>query len=226
MPIACLSTPPPYDPIMLVALDPLLALSNHPRNSTAWGGRGGGRWWGHSHARGKQPRAARACCAPPWGLRSPNWLEDPAIVEVMLNPDGRLWVDRLKEGLADTGERLSAADGERIVRLVAHHVGAEVHPASPRVSAELPDTGERFEGLIPPVVASPAFAIRKPAVAIFTLRDYAATGIMSAAQAELLRQRGCATPAMFSSPAAPRPARRPSSMRSSPRWRRPPIASC
>jgi type IV secretion system protein VirB11 len=62
-----------------------------------------------------------------------------------------------------------------------------VHPASPRVSAELPDTGERFEGLIPPVVASPTFAIRKPAVAIFTLRDYAATGIMSAAQAETLR---------------------------------------
>jgi type IV secretion system protein TrbB len=116
-----------------------------------------------------------------------SWLEDPAVVEVMLNPDGRLWVDRLKEGLADTGERLSAADGERIVRLVAHHVGAEVHPASPRVSAELPDTGERFEGLIPPVVAAPAFAIRKPAVAIFTLRDYAETGIMTVEQAELLR---------------------------------------
>src|ERR1700749_4075123 len=112
-----------------------------------------------------------------------NWLEDPAIVEVMLNPDGRLWVDRLTEGLSDPGEHRSAADGERIVRLVAHHVGAEVHPASPRVSAELPDTGERFEGLIPPVVASAAFAIRKPAVAIFPLRDYAATGIMSAAEA-------------------------------------------
>src|SRR5580704_17847798 len=115
------------------------------------------------------------------------FLEDPEVVEVMLNPDGRLWIDRLAGGLADTGERLTAADGERIVRLVAHHVGAEVHPASPRVSAQLPDTRERFEGLIPPVVASPAFAIRKPAVAIFTLRDYAATGIMSAAQAELLR---------------------------------------
>jgi type IV secretion system protein TrbB len=60
-----------------------------------------------------------------------GWLEDPTIVEVMLNPDGRLWIDRLAGGLADTGERLSAADGERIVRLVAHHVGAEVHPASP-----------------------------------------------------------------------------------------------
>src|SRR5260370_29024806 len=55
-----------------------------------------------------------------------SWLEAPAVVEVMLNPDGRLWIDRLTEGLADTGERLSAADGERIVRLVAHHVGAEV----------------------------------------------------------------------------------------------------
>jgi type IV secretion system protein TrbB len=42
----------------------------------------------------------------------------------MLNPDGRLWIDRLVGGLADTGERLSAADGERIVRLVAHHVGS------------------------------------------------------------------------------------------------------
>jgi type IV secretion system protein TrbB len=111
------------------------------------------------------------------------WLEDPIVVEVMLNPDGRLWVDRLTEGLKDTGERLSAADGERIVRLVAHHVGAEVHPASPR----LPETGERFEGLVPPVVAAPAFAIRKPAVAVFTLDDYAAAKIITTSQAEILR---------------------------------------
>jgi type IV secretion system protein VirB11 len=115
------------------------------------------------------------------------WLEDASVVEVMLNPDGRLWVDRLTEGLTDTGERLSAADGERIVRLVAHHVGAEVHPGLPRVSAELPETGERFEGLIPPVVAAPAFAIRKPAVAVFTLDDYVAAGIMLPEQAEVLR---------------------------------------
>ena len=116
------------------------------------------------------------------------WLDDPGVVEVMLNPDGRLWVDRLTEGLTDTGERLSAADGERIVRLVAHHVGVEVHPGSPRVSAELPETGERFEGLIPPVVAAPAFAIRKPAVAVFTLDDYVAAGIMSEDEADILRR--------------------------------------
>lgn len=115
------------------------------------------------------------------------YLEDPAIVEVMLNPDGRLWVDRLKEGLVATDDILIPADGERIVRLVAHHVGAEVHAGAPRVSAELPETGERFEGLLPPVVAAATFAIRKPAVAVFTLSDYVAAGIMTQDQAEVLR---------------------------------------
>lgn len=114
-------------------------------------------------------------------------LEDPSVVEVMLNPDGRLWIDRLSDGLSDSGEHLSAADGERIVRLVAHHVGVEVHANAPRVSAELPETGERFEGLLPPVVAAPTFAIRKPAVAVFTLGDYVAAGIMASDQAEALR---------------------------------------
>src|SRR5438270_10500591 len=116
-----------------------------------------------------------------------GFLEDPDIIEVMLNPDGRLWIDRLAGGLVDTGERLSPDDGERIVRLVAHHVDAEVHAGSPRVSAELPETGERFEGLLPPVVAAPAFAIRKPAVAVFTLDDYVAAGIMASGQANALK---------------------------------------
>lgn len=115
------------------------------------------------------------------------WLDDPAVLEVMLNPDGRLWVDRLQDGLIETGQHLTPADGERIVRLVAHHVGAQVHAASPCVSAELPETGERFEGLLPPVVTDPAFAIRKPAVAVFTLDDYASAGVMTDQQADALR---------------------------------------
>jgi type IV secretion system protein TrbB len=122
-----------------------------------------------------------------FGAAIARFLEDSTIVEVMLNPDGRLWIDRLSSGLADTGEMVPPSDGERIVRLVAHHVGAEVHAASPRVSAELPETGERFEGLLPPVVAAPVFAIRKPAVAVFTLDDYVATGVMTSAQAVALK---------------------------------------
>ena len=114
-------------------------------------------------------------------------LDESEVVEVMLNPDGRVWVDRLGSGLSEAGFRLSPADGERIIRLVASHVGAEVHGERPRISAELPETGERFEGLLPPVVTAPTFAIRKPAVAVFSLDDYVGQGIMTAAQAAILR---------------------------------------
>jgi type IV secretion system protein VirB11 len=117
-----------------------------------------------------------------------EWLADPEVIEIMLNPDGRLWVDRLGEGIGESGRWMTAADGERIIRLVAHHVGAEVHREAPRVSAELPESGERFEGLLPPVVAAPAFAIRKPAVAIFSLEDYVSAGIMTGAEAGVLRR--------------------------------------
>lgn len=120
------------------------------------------------------------------GSEIAHWLEERAVIEVMLNPDGRLWVDRLGEGLSATNCLMSAADGERIIRLVAHHVGAEVHAGAPRVSAELPEGGERFEGLLPPVVSAPSFAIRKPAVAVFTLADYVSAGIMTDRQAEAL----------------------------------------
>ena len=115
-----------------------------------------------------------------------TWLAQDDVVEVMLNPDGRLWVDRLGEGLSDTGVTLDAAEGERIIRLVAHHVGGEAHGRSPRISAELPDSGERFEGLLPPVVAAPTFAIRKPAIRAVSLTDYVDQGVMSQAQADAL----------------------------------------
>jgi type IV secretion system protein VirB11 len=142
---------------------------------------------GHNRKQATYERGARMLRTA-LGPAISNLLLDKSIVEVMLNPDGRIWVDRLAEGLSDTGERLTPEDGERIVRLVAHHVGAEVHARSPRVSAELPESGERFEGLLPPVVAAPTFAIRKPAIAVFSLDDYVATGIMSDAQAAALRQ--------------------------------------
>lgn len=115
------------------------------------------------------------------------WLDEAGIVEIMLNPDGRLWLDRQGVGLVPTGQMLSAADGERIVRLVAHHAGVDVHAAAPRVSAELPEGGERFEGLLPPLVAAPAFAIRKPATAIFSLDDYVRSRIMPERAARALR---------------------------------------
>ena len=111
-----------------------------------------------------------------------SWLDEPNVAEVMLNADGRLWVDRLDSGMARTEERLSPMQAERIIRLVAHHVGAEVHRGSPRVSAELPEGGERFEGLLPPVVMEPVFSIRRPASLPLALADYVAAGTMTASR--------------------------------------------
>ncbi|MBN8748731.1 MAG: P-type conjugative transfer ATPase TrbB [Variovorax sp.] len=114
-------------------------------------------------------------------------LEDPDIVEVLLNPDGTLWVDRLGTGRAPTGHKLPAPVAERIIRLVAAHVRAEVHPGAPLLSAELPETGERFMGVLPPITRAPSFAIRKRALRIMTLADYVADGVMTETQAAFLR---------------------------------------
>jgi type IV secretion system protein VirB11 len=113
-------------------------------------------------------------------------LEDPDVVEIMLNPDRTLWVDRLSSGRAPMGVELSEADGERIIRLVAAHVGAEVHRGQPLLTAELPETGERFEGILPPAAPGPAFALRKRAVGVIPLSRYVEDGMMTAAQAGFL----------------------------------------
>ena len=110
-------------------------------------------------------------------------LADPVVIEVMVNPDGRLRLDCLGEGVIDTGIRLGKADIERIIRLVASHVRLEAHADNPVVSAELPPrdegvAGERFEGILPPVALGPCFTIRKPAARVYTLDDYTTDRIM------------------------------------------------
>ncbi|KAG1255234.1 hypothetical protein G6F68_010475 [Rhizopus microsporus] len=113
-------------------------------------------------------------------------LEDPDVVEIMLNPDRTLWVDRLSSGRAPMGVEMPEADGERIIRLVAAHVGAEVHRGQPLLSAELPETGERFEGILPPAAPGPAFALRKRAIGVIPLERHVVEGMMTAAQAGFL----------------------------------------
>ena len=115
-------------------------------------------------------------------------LEDAAVTDVLVNPDGRLWIDRTGDGRTDTGAVIPAADTERIIRLVASHTRREVHEDDPIVSAELPETGERFEGLLPPVSTAPCFAIRKPADVIYALTDYVEAQIMVPLQAKVLAE--------------------------------------
>lgn len=134
----------------------------------------------------------RAMLATAMGPAIAAALADPLVIEIMVNPDGALRLDRLGEGRTDTGTRLLPADVERIIRLVADHVRAEVHADAPIVSAELPTNpdgagGERFEGLLPPVAIAPCFAIRKPAVKLHRLADYVADGMLAPVQADMLR---------------------------------------
>lgn len=56
-------------------------------------------------------------------------LADPQVIEIMINPDGHLWLDRLEQERFDTGVGYDTAQVERIIRLVAsqawrHHRAA------------------------------------------------------------------------------------------------------
>lgn len=110
------------------------------------------------------------------------------ITEIMANPDGAIWVEWAGRGLIDTGIKLSAADRERVIRLVASGAGEAIDTGFPIVSAELPVTGERFEGILPPVSAAPCFSIRKPARRAYRLDDYVQQGGLSPALAASLGQ--------------------------------------
>ncbi|MCO0638059.1 Flp pilus assembly complex ATPase component TadA, partial [Lutimaribacter sp. EGI FJ00014] len=129
----------------------------------------------------------RAMVRTAMGQAIADALADPSVIEVMVNPDGALRLDRLGEGRFDTGVRMHPSEAERIIRLVASHARAEAHADNPIVSAELP-SGERFEGLLPPVALVPCFAIRKPAAKLYTLADYAADGILMPVQADALKR--------------------------------------
>lgn len=114
-------------------------------------------------------------------------LKDASVMEIMANADGRVWIERHDAGKIHDGVTLTAGARERIIRLVASHTGGECGYDRPIVSAELPGSGERFEGILPPVASAPVFSIRKPATRIFTLDDYVRREIMSGADALVLK---------------------------------------
>ncbi|HUN98532.1 MAG TPA: P-type conjugative transfer ATPase TrbB [Bradyrhizobium sp.] len=111
----------------------------------------------------------------------------PDVVEVMANPDGSLWVDRAGVGREKLG-RIEASAAETTIRLLASHMGETVTPDRPSVAGVLPRSGERFQGLLPPLAERPVFAIRKRATVIITLDDYVARGILSAGGADVIRR--------------------------------------
>ena len=114
-------------------------------------------------------------------------LEAPDTIEIMANPDGSVWIEKAGVGVIVSDHNLEASDRERVIRLVASGVGEAANRTSPIVSAELPGSGERFEGLLPPVSTAPCFSIRKPATTPFELGDYVDQGALAPALAAALQ---------------------------------------
>jgi type IV secretion system protein VirB11 len=113
-------------------------------------------------------------------------LEDPGVVEIMLNPDGRLFIERIDQGMSAAGG-MTAAAAEIVIGSVAHALQTEADEQRPIISGELPIGGHRFEGLLPPVVSRPAFTIRRKASRVMSLDTYVSDKIMTEAQAHIIR---------------------------------------
>jgi type IV secretion system protein VirB11 len=105
-------------------------------------------------------------------------LKDPTTVEVMLNPDGSLWQEKLSEKSFQIGT-LEWARGEAIIKNVASYYDKIATPDTPFVEEVLPLDGSRFAGQLPPIVTAPTFAIRKKPTRIIALDDYVSSGVLT-----------------------------------------------
>ena len=116
------------------------------------------------------------------------FLDDDGVVEIMLNADGRIWVEKVGVGMFDAKTTMSADDALRMLRLVATEMNAELSDRNPSLAGKLPLWGARVQASIAPIVDSPVFALRKPARMVFGLEDYLARGIITTDQDRTLRE--------------------------------------
>ena len=121
------------------------------------------------------------------GLTIVEALNDPKVIEVMLNSDGSLWIERLGEGMTKIGS-MSAPNAESLMGTVADSLRTVVTRDSPILEGELPLDGSRFEGLLPPVVGHPTFTIRKKASLVFDLESYVTQETITAEQREKIER--------------------------------------
>lgn len=114
-------------------------------------------------------------------------MQDDDIIEIMVNPDGKLWVDSLSSGKSYTRIVLEPSQVSNIIKLVAASRNLVADKDSPEVACELPESGARFQGWLPPVSSEPTFTIRKKAIQVFTLDDYVAAHSLTKNQAKILK---------------------------------------
>src|SRR6202034_3194934 len=115
-------------------------------------------------------------------------LDDNLTEDILLNPDGSLWVKRMGHGFSRIGEMPAAQAGSALGTIAAWR-GTACNREHPILETELPIDGSRFEGIVSPVVRRPVFAIRLRPRKIFSLGDYEADGILTDSNDPLNRLR-------------------------------------
>ena len=114
-------------------------------------------------------------------------MDDPTVVEVMLNPDGTVWTDKLGVGMQYLCD-MEDVQALQMLGTIAHMLGTVINAQNPKVEGELPGDGSRVEGVIPPVVPKPSFNLRKKASAIFSLEQYVQSGRATLNDVEIIRE--------------------------------------
>jgi type IV secretion system protein VirB11 len=105
-------------------------------------------------------------------------LRDPLTEDIVLNPDGKLWVKSVGKSFQMFGT-MPASQALSALGTLAAIKGTVIHHDQPVLETDLPIDGSRFQALIPPVVSSPVFAIRCRPKKVFTLNDYESAKILS-----------------------------------------------
>jgi type IV secretion system protein TrbB len=105
-------------------------------------------------------------------------LDDNLAEDILLNPNGSLWVKRMGQGFSRIGE-MAAAQAASALGTIAAWRGTVLNHERPILETELPLDGSRFEGIVSPVVRQPVFAIRLRPRKIFSLADYESDGIVT-----------------------------------------------
>ena len=120
-----------------------------------------------------------------------NALEAPEVIEIMLNPDGSLWIEKYGRDHERIGE-IALAQSRLILSQVASALELTVNAEHPIVEGEFPLDGSRFEGTFPPIVGpGPSFSLRKKASRVFTLEEYTAAGSVTPEAVGIIEDAVC-----------------------------------
>lgn len=124
-----------------------------------------------------------------FGQSLTKFLDDKSIIEIYLNQDGFLRIEKFGEGRYLTDVRLSPTESESILKLVADFNKTVLTRENATISTVLPN-GERISGAIYDTVGHrPVFTIRKKSNVRFELDYYVKTGVITQGQKEYIEKQ-------------------------------------